>query len=70
MLTTIWTACVAELHAFYFLQALQSRELHEQLRSALESNANLSKLFTSLNSQLGEILTDPPLGETEPSLEP
>ena len=55
-------------NVFPFLQAQQSRELDEQLAGALERTANLSKLVTSLNSQLGEILTDPALGETKPSL--
>ncbi|CAL5224039.1 g6661 [Coccomyxa viridis] len=46
-------------------QAQQSRELHEQLTRALESNANLSRLFTSLNSQFEDILTDQHSGQNK-----
>ena len=47
-----------------YLQVSQSRDLHQQLRNALESNANLSRLFTRLNLQLGDILGDDSTGET------
>ncbi len=52
------------------LQAQQSRELHEQLTRTLESNANLSRLFASLNSQFEDILTDQALGEMASYSEP
>ena len=45
------------------LQVSQSRDLHQQLRNALESNANLSRLFTRLNLQLGDILGEDSTGE-------
>ena len=47
------------------LQVQQSHQLQEQLKNAVESNANLSRLFTSLNSQIEEILTDDSFGKTE-----
>ena len=46
-----------------YLQVSQSRDLHQQLRNALESNANLSRLFTRLNLQLGDILGEDSTGE-------
>ena len=45
------------------LQVFQSRDLHQQLKNALESNANLSRLFTRLNLQLGDILGEDSTGE-------
>ena len=43
---------------FLALQVSNSRELDEQLRNILESNANLNRLATKLNKQVEELLSE------------